>query len=417
MVHKMSADKVKAIKNTRAAYTFVDLFCGAGGLSQGFIEAGFKELLSLDNNLNAIETHKANFSSTAMVSTISDDTYLPSASVILGGPPCQGFSSAGLRRNGDQRNSLVACFAKLIAQTRPEAFVFENVEGFLTTDGGERVLDLLVPLLKAGYQVHLRKINAANYGVPQHRKRVVAIGGLGWAPRFPEPTHSAQGAPGSTHVAPHLPPCPTIVEALEGLIEPAQTPPGNPQGHYMRLSNGLENERLASLKPGQTMRDLSIELHHVSYARRANRRVRDGVPSEQRGGAPAGLRRLRPDEPSKAITGGACTELVHPSQDRTLTIRECARVQTFPDEFVFRGNYTQQIQLVGNAVPPLLARAIAKTLKEDLDSVPTSRSKGRLLSFVPTHATGMSPALKKTTEKVYAECESTFRMETLPLWQ
>lgn len=300
----MSAYVAKAIENTRAIHTFVDLFCGAGGLSQGFTEAGFRELLSLDSNPNAIETHKVNFSSTAMVSTISYCTSLPSASVIVGGPPCQGFSSAGLRQNDDQRNSLVACFAKLVAQARPEAFVFENVEGFLTTDGGKRVLDLLMPLIKSGYQIHLRKINAANYGVPQHRKRVVAIGGLGWAPRFPEPTHSAQGAPGSTHVALHLPPCPAVAEALEDLTEPAQTPPGNPQGHYARLSDDIENKRVASLKPGQTMRDLSVELHHVSYARRANRRVRDGIPSEQRGGAPAGLRRLSPDEPSKAITGG-----------------------------------------------------------------------------------------------------------------
>ena len=119
-------------------------------------------------------------------------------SVIAGGPPCQGFSSAGMRRTGDKRNTLVACFAQIVTRKRPRAFVFENVEGFLTAEGGKRVLDLLTPLVTAGYRIHLRKVNAANYGVPQHRKRVIAIGGLGWEPSFPEPTHSAHGAARST---------------------------------------------------------------------------------------------------------------------------------------------------------------------------------------------------------------------------
>ena len=110
-----------------------------------------------------------------------------------------------MRLAGDNRNTLVSVFAQLVARVRPPAFVFENVEGMLTTEKGQRIDDLLGPLVAGGYRVHLRKVNAANYGVPQHRKRVVAIGGLGFDPTFPEPTRSAFGAPGATLAATHLP--------------------------------------------------------------------------------------------------------------------------------------------------------------------------------------------------------------------
>jgi DNA (cytosine-5)-methyltransferase 1 len=275
---------------------------------------------------------------------------------------------------------------------------------------------LLIPLVEAGYQIHLRKINAANYGVPQHRKRILAIGGLGWTPRFPEPTNSASGAPGTQRIASHLPSCPTVVEAIEDLPEPAQMPPGQPQGHYVRSLSEVDRERIVVLGPGQTMRDLPSEFHHNSYKRRANRRVRDGMPTERRGGAPAGLRRLRPDEPSKAITGGARAELIHPFHNRSLTVRECARLQTFPDNFVFCGTLSQQMQLIGNAVPPKLARAISNTLREDLENLPEYRGQGQLVSFVPTYSTGVSPSLQNTVNKVYARFGLAPQTETLPLW-
>jgi len=128
--------------------------------------------------------------------------------------------------------------------------------------------------------------------------------------------------------------------------------------------------------------------------------VSDGTPTERRGGAPSGLRRLTADEPSKAITGGALREFVHPSEDRPLTIRECARLQTFPDTFRFSGKQGEKMQMIGNAVPPQLSRAIAKSLALDLKSATVGEQKGALLSFVPTGSTGMSPALQKVTKDV-----------------
>ncbi len=184
----------------RDPLTIVDLFCGAGGLSVGFERAGFRVVRAVDHWTPAVETYRKNLGNHIHELSITEQLDLPSATVIAGGPPCQGFSSAGRRRHEDERNSLVRVFAEIVARIRPRAFVFENVEGFLTGGQGRFVIDLLEPLIEVGYRVHLRKVNAANFGVPQHRKRVVAIGGLFWSPTFPESTHSAHGAPGA-HLA------------------------------------------------------------------------------------------------------------------------------------------------------------------------------------------------------------------------
>src|SRR5471030_3313001 len=382
--------------------TVVDLFCGAGGLSLGFKAAGFTTLCAADWNDSAVETYQMNLGKHAFKQDLTATFAPPPASVIFGGPPCHGFSSSGMRRVGDKRNSLVSHFAALVQRLRPPAFVFENVEGFLTAEDGRHVFELLEPLIASGYRVHLRKINAANYGVPQHRKRVIAIGGLGWDPTIPEATHSAFGAPGARSAYRHLPRTQTLAEALADLPLATLDPPGVPQGHYYRPLEGVDLNRALALKAGETMRDLPEELHHDSYRRRANRRVMDGTPTEKRGGAPAGLRRLRADEPSKAITGGARSEFLHPFEQRSLTIRECAKLQTFPDDFVFCGSSAEQGQLIGNAVPPRLATSIAKTLAQDLLNGPDVESKpGALLSFMPTVADGFSPVLRRVTDQVH----------------
>ena len=383
-------------------HTYLDLFCGAGGLSLGFQQSGFRCVGAHDNDEAATETYQLNFQNHIHQEEITESTDLVFAHVIIGGPPCQGFSSAGLRRSHDKRNSLVRVFSELVVRQRPTAFVFENVEGFLTADSGKRLLDLLVPLVQAGYRIHMRKVNAANYGVPQHRKRVIAVGALGWDPTFPEPTHMAFGAPGASSAFGYLPLSPTLADALAGLPQPTSDPPGHPQGHYTRSISELDLKRMELLKPGQSMKHLPKELWHDSYQRRAYRRVRDGTPTERRGGAPSGLRRLRGDQPSKAITSGAISEFVHPWENRYLTLRECARIQTFPDDFVFSGTVNQCVVQIGNAVPPLLARAIASALRNDLQLNEGSSAidQGALLSFVPTTASGMSPALQNVCEMV-----------------
>ena len=403
--------KAEWLDAMKSGPTVVDLFSGCGGLSWGLEKNGFRIVSGVDNwdialrafeknhrNTQAVSADLATLDCTGLTELLQLSRGTPD--VIVGGPPCQGFSSAGQRRLGDARNTLVGGFARLVAHLSPAVFVFENVEGFLTAERGSRVLELLGPLVKAGYRIHLRKINAANFGVPQLRKRVIAIGALGWDPQYPEPTHSAYGAPGARLAGCHLPPTPTLGEALASLPPASRAAPGEPEDHYSPPLQGLDLERAKALRPGETMRDLPEAYWHDSYRRRAFRRVKDGTPTEKRGGPPAGLRRLRLDQPAKAVTGAARNECIHPTEDRCLTVREYARLQTFPDDFTFFGTSSARMQLIGNAVPPLLATRIAEAVQETLRKATIAREPGALLSFVPTLSDGLSPALNTVVRLV-----------------
>jgi DNA (cytosine-5)-methyltransferase 1 len=378
-------------------------------LSLGLSSAGFSPVLAADLWGPAEATYRHNFPSTRFfpgdLSDVGPIELLAEAGlsfapdVIAGGPPCQGFSSAGSRTPDDARNNLVSVFARLVAAIKPPAFLFENVEGFLTARGGDFVLELLEPVIEAGYHVGVAKLNVANYGVPQLRKRVIAIGTRRGVPTVPEPTHRAWGAPGVENVgSPDLPRTPSVRAALADLPRPSRG--GDIGDHVASQVSAEDAERIRALKPGWTMRDLPEELQHPSYARRAYRRVRDGTPTERRGGAPAGLRRLRADEPSKAITGAASRELIHPTANRPLTLRECARIQTFPDEFRFQGNRSERMLLIGNAVPPQFGEVLGRVLLRSLDTRAREHRRGKLVCFHATSGNGMSPALRRTVDRV-----------------
>jgi DNA (cytosine-5)-methyltransferase 1 len=382
--------------------TVADLFCGAGGVAIGLRAVGFEVRWAADSASAAVATYRKNVGDHVEETELNALSEIPPVDVIAGGPPCQGFSSAGMRRDGDSRNGLVKVFADLVVRVRPKAFIFENVEGFLTGENGRRVIDLLGPLVQAGYAIHMRKVNAANFGVPQHRKRVVAIGGLGFDPGFPAPTHRAVGAPGAELIGHSLPNCPGVLEALAGLPPAVLFSEGvcPENDHYFREASEADQQRMKALAPGETMKDLPEHLWHDTFRRRAFRRVMDGTPTERRGGAPFGMRRLLGNEPSKAVTSGATSEFVHPVEERNLTLRECARLQTFPDSFTFCGSRAQRALLIGNAVPPRMAEAIGHHLAHVLSDNKHQRAATGVLSFVPTNSTGMSPALAKTYRMV-----------------
>lgn len=166
--------------------------------------------------------------------------------------------------------------------------------------------------------------------------------------------------------------------------------------HFIQKLDETQLERITKLKQGQTMKDLPEHLQHPSFKKRAARRVMDGTPSEKRGGAPSGLKRLRLDEPSLTITGAAVREFIHPLENRCLTIRECARIQTFPDDFIFCGSSGDKIQQIGNAIPPLLAKTFANHIKEIGFKNANVEKEGSLLGFILTKSEGLSPALHKT---------------------
>lgn len=383
--------------------TAIDLFCGAGGLALGLASSGIDVRMASDLWAPAAKTYAANFPShsfkqadirdlTSKEVLDANDGQTPT--LIAGGPPCQGFSSAGARADDDVRNTLVGCYATLAAEVRPPVIVFENVEGFLTAGAGKFVRDLLDPLVDAGYSVRLEKLNVANFGVPQLRKRVIAIAALGRDPLPLQPTHSASGAPGVWRVGTGLPHTVTVTEALAASKPQFEDPLNKP-----REPKGIELARIEALLPGQTMRDLPEDLRHGSWSVRANRRVKDGMPTEKRGGAPAGMRRLSGNEPSKAITGAATREFVHPTLNRTLTLREAATLQTFPANFAFVGNRAEIATMIGNAIPPVFAHALANAVRDTL-SQRQGEAHGAVVAFNPTNADAMSPALAKVTRMV-----------------
>ncbi len=384
--------------------TVVDLFCGSGGLTLGLINAGFECVGAYDNWSPAVATFRSNVCGTVGEFDLRYVPDIPHCDMIVGGPPCQGFSSAGRRNDSDERNTCVGMFAHLVASRRPAAFIFENVEGFLTAGGGSFVLDLLHPLVDAGYFIHLRKVNVANFGVPQHRKRVIAIGGLGFDPGFPRWTHYAPGAPGSHLAAQGLPITPSLAHAISDLPEPTTEPPGDFADHWYRPFSSEDLERVSLLGPGDRMKDLPERLWHTSYKRRAFRRVIDGTPTEKRGGAPAALRRLVAEQPSKAITSGSLRDFVHPNEHRPLTLRETARVQTYPDWFQFEGSSADRMNMIANSVPVVFAAELGRSVLNNLNQQqPDRATRGRLISFVPTLATGKSPALDRTCHLVRRE--------------
>lgn len=380
----------------------ISLFCGAGGCSLGFEKTNkYQIIAAYDNNKSAVSTYNANFSNNASLvdlsqcnfSNLRDDLGLKKGDldIIIGGPPCQGFSSAGTRNLKDPRNMLIRKYAEALQAFSPKWFFMENVEGILTTSNGEYLLDAIKLFHNLGYSVHLEKVYAHEYGIPQRRKRVVIIGSKYQSKlSFPEPQYQAIGkifrnAPITTRHA---------IEDLESKTLPNIS-------HQHKNVFGINLDRIALLQPGQTMKDLPTHLQHESFQKRANRRVQDGTPTEKRGGSPSGIKRLIYDEPSLTITGSSNREFIHPTQNRTLTIRECARLQTFPDTFLFHGNSSEQMKQIGNAIPPELARVFAEHISNlnNLSKVNNVINQ-QSVYFKLTKASGFSPALAMTYNKL-----------------
>lgn len=419
----------KASSANRCGPTAISLFAGAGGCSLGFKQAGYDIRFATDIDQDAVESYRRNFPETPCeagdVRELDATALLSRAGlrageldILLGGPPCQGFSSAGVKAGDDPRNSLLRHYARLLEGARPKWFVMENVEGLLTNDGGLPVRDAVAAFLEAGYAVNVEKIYAQGYGVPQRRKRVLIVGNrLGHDFMFPEPITRFSGSifrKGEVTFACAVGDLPPAAEdagaalayeclARNELQAYLRGETKTVTDHFTPALSGLQLERVRGLRPGQTMKDLPEHLQHDSFRRRAFRRVMDGTPLERRGGAPHGLKRLFADEPCLTITSAATREFVHPTVDRLLTLRECARLQTFPDGFEFAGNAASRIQQIGNAIPPMLARTIAEHIAKEYGFDAGYGGNGHpSLRFCLTRSEGMSPALAQT-ESLLAE--------------
>lgn len=422
-----------------SGYSVVSLFSGAGGLSSGFAKQGLQTALAVDIDRDAVATYRANVSEDVIQADIGAEAdrvireaerrnVAGGALAVIGGPPCQGFSTAGTRAHDDARNRLVFAYLNVVADLRPSWFLFENVEGLLTSGGGDAIVGLAQQFTTLGYTFRIEKVNFAAWGVPQARKRVLIVGNRhGLRFELPEPTHAFNGKKHRSKFERERPSV-TLGEAIAGLPaatsrshrepvwyvsdEPCSdydarlrtTLPG-PKGHTC-ANVGRDLERIKLLKSGQSLRDLPPEMWPTSFRSRAFRRVADGMPTERRGGAPAGIRRLDQDHASLTITSFSPRELVHPFFDRTLSLRECARLQSFPDSHDFQGGFQAVATQIGNAVPPVAAEVLALWLQRvdgtaggDVGTDGTTARPG-LLGFHLTGASAMSPALAETDRRL-----------------
>ena len=398
----------------------IDLFAAPGGLSLGFEMAGFRLVAAVDMDQKGMMTYSYNFpDSKAIVADIRKlesrelmkraGISLGDVDVIVGGPPCQGFSTIGrvkiasLVREGvwnlknhhprfidDPRNVLYKEFVRIVRDLQPAVFVMENVPGMMSYRNGEIVKEIIEDFGRIGYRTEAQVLNAVRFGVPQVRKRIFFIGTrirdlpIIW----PQPTH---GEPADTQISlehfmenrtPLKPPI-TVWEAIGDLPDPVPGRPGladvrldydrEPFSDYQRWarrgSNGVHNHitrqhskrdvRVFSMmKEGQWWKDLPPEIKKL-YG------YRDDIFHDK-------MKRLRRDRPSWTVVAHLYKDgymYIHPTQPRSITVREAARLQSFPDRFIFRGSRTDQFKQVGNAVPPLLARAVAEAVREMLGGI------------------------------------------------
>lgn len=340
--------------------TVIDLFCGCGGLSYGFIEAGYDVLLGIDHWKDAIvtfeNTHIAAKGIVADLSTetpaeISKRTGVLNVDVIIGGPPCQGFSIAGKRVIDDARNQLYKSFVDFVCYYQPKVFLMENVPNIVSIGNGVVKECITADFEALGYTVVHKVVLASEYGVPQNRKRAFFVGTRNNKSFiFPERT---EVEPVSVQDA--------ISDLPEGSLfdgtELTEAPKSNYQKMIRRDANGVYNHEITkhseqttciiSLVPdGGNYKDLPEELRKIRNVNIA-------------------WTRLNSKKPSFTIDTGHRHHF-HYQYNRVPTVRESARIQSFPDTFVFLGSKTSQYKQVGNAVPPILAKVLAKEIKKYL---------------------------------------------------
>lgn len=344
---------------------FIDLFCGAGGITIGMERAGWRPLLGVDWNKHAVDTHRTNFPS---VPHLSLDLSAPAAldevvekakntevAIVCGGPPCQGFSIFGKRRfvntrgyepHHDERNKLVFAFIEAVNRIRPRWFVMENVPGLANLDGGLFLKVLIEDFKKAGYvNCEARILNAADYGVPQLRKRLLIIGNrTGHVIPWPKKKYFA--APKDWQDG-HR----TVGEVLSDLA--TEDSYSRYTCHVPMKHKPLLVERYKYIPEGGKLDVAALP-----------KRLRSGYRTDVVKNYSHVFKRLHRDRPSITMVPGHNAFPIHPWLNRALTVREAARIQTFPDTVEFLGPRQEQCIQVGNAFPPLLAEILGNNIRK-----------------------------------------------------
>lgn len=382
----------------------VDLFAGAGGLSCGLKQSGFISLLANELVPQYAETYQINHPDSRVI--IGDvrqvcETNLKKLlgvkegeiDLVAGGPPCQGFSiNAPIRTLDDERNHLFKDFIRVVSSLKPKAVLIENVPGIVSLGKGTVVQQIYAELQALGYRVSHKILFAGHYGVPQMRFRTVIIGIRNYHGEivFPAPEFAAKAIANFTGAKelcistspifyPNLKPQVNVWEALSDLPEIENNQTRSPEGyadtpkndyqnylrsdcnkltaHYCAKIAAINLERLKHIPQGGSWRDIPRDLlpNGLKRARRSDHTKRYG--------------RLHPDSLCSTVLTKCDPHwgsFFHPTQDRVISVREAARIQSFPDRYVFSGGITQQYEQIGNAVPPLLAKAIGNEIMKML---------------------------------------------------
>ncbi|GBE05774.1 modification methylase BspRI [bacterium BMS3Abin10] len=351
-------------KKSNGCFTVIDLFCGAGGLSYGFSEEEYKVMLGIDNDSAALKTFQKNHHDSKIInkdvtkvskSKIAKIIGKKKVDVIIGGPPCQGFSLSGPRKFNDPRNRLYVSFINYVDCFRPKAFIIENVPGLISLYKGQIKDRIIYEFEKIGYKVTYKILNAAEFGVPQLRKRVVFVGLRKHFFDFPVP---------KLHEKDFVT-CKDALSDLPSLIDGLGTDPAV----YNTKPSNIYQKR--SRSKSENIRN-HIGTNHSEQTRKVISMVPEGgnyknLPDSYRNVRNFHVAFTRYDSKKPALTvDTGHRHHFHYKYNRVLTVRENARVQSFPDTFVFYGNKSEQYRQAGNAVPPILAKAIARKLKEYL---------------------------------------------------
>ena len=348
-------------------YNIIDLFCGCGGLSKGFEEVGYKVLVGVDVEQSALNTFEKNHNGAIGINL---DLSEPEAfdiikkaingkkvDVIIGGPPCQGFSLTGPRNFDDKRNKLYLAMIETVRRFRPQAFLIENVPGMANLYKGEVKNEIIRRFTAMGYKVSCKIICAADYGVPQIRKRLIFVGlkNSDKPFEFPEPILEEKDYITCEQAISDLPPL--TDELGEEISSYIQHPLTDFQKKMRGDSDVLYNH---------------VAVNHKDFVKEVIAQVPDGGNYKD---LPKGVgesrnfhmawTRYASNKPSRTIDTGHRNNF-HYKWNRCPTVRESARLQSFPDNFIFTGNKTQQNRQVGNAVPVLLAYALAKQIEKYL---------------------------------------------------
>lgn len=331
--------------------TLIDLFAGAGGMTCGFAAAGFRPILAVEIDPAAARTCKANFGDHVHTGPIEEFHGYTYADVVIGGPPCQGFSPLGRDRDEDSRaqmNSLWKEYLRAVREVNPKAFIVENVPQFLKSQQFEDFLKVLRndPILSE-YVIEYGVLNAADFGVPQKRRRAFVIASRVGAPKWPSPTHGDES---------FLSPFVTVRDAIGDLA----LVPTEKDLHISRNPTPKSIERYKAVPEGGNRFDLAK--NRPDLLPECWRRKKSGttdVFGRLRWDAPAFTVRTEFFKPEKG-------RYLHPQAHRPITHREAARLQTFPDRFLFIGTKTEIARQIGNAVPPRLAEAIAESVMKTI---------------------------------------------------